>query len=352
MEISTETPEQIASHYTDEEIENAKHFLGGADIDATYTPSIGHEGISADIVAAPKRYEFEEAVGNADFDSDGWSHLNIGKLVYEQSDYSGAIVSFEEALARFEQVDDNRGIPIAHYYLGKAIYRQGEYGQARTYFQQAFDSCQASDNKHCLASTLWYLGKVSYREGQFEEAIHHFEGAHRYAVEIGDDSRIAWALNYLGKVSYRLKDYATSRAHFKQALPLFQKIGDEDAIATGMLNLAQVELALGRDSEAHLWAAESRAIYMTLDDKNGVEDCARIIESSEDAMQKRGVALDPGTQHRESRDLPQRERSPFEPLTGDISHSGPDLSELSEPSRYNPEMPAFDFTPSEVESAK
>jgi tetratricopeptide (TPR) repeat protein len=144
---------------------------------------------------------------------------------------------FEESLAQWRELGDQKAVARALSNLANVVKLQGEYDRARSLYVE------------CLSI---------------------FRG-------LGDRTGVAWSLNYQGDVARDHGDSATARTLYEQGLAIFREVDDRWGIAGTLADLGSLAREQGDYSAAHSMYRESIKVFQELDHKRGI---ARLLECS------------------------------------------------------------------------
>ncbi len=193
-----------------------------------------------------------------------------GLLARYQGDYTAAQMQFEEALALFRELGDQRGIAAALNNLGIAAYYQSDYRTARRLFEESLALRRETGDKQGIASSLSSLGAAAQAQGDYRASQALYEEALALFRQTGDKRLIANALHNLGSLAQSLSDYAGGRALFEESLAIRRELGDKAGIATSLLNLGSVTFDQSDYTAARTLFEEGLSLFQELEDRWGI----------------------------------------------------------------------------------
>lgn len=167
----------------------------------------------------------------ANFDEGiGYVENSLGNMYAEQGDLKKAIDHWNNAHARFENVNDEMTAAVLMS-LGIASNIRGEWSEALRYYQRALPIFEQIGSMSRLAELHHNLGMTFLSKGDIETAINQFNDSLSYSNQQYYQSVIG--LSYLGKASAyaRKGDYSISMYFVQKALDIFRNINDHLSIA-------------------------------------------------------------------------------------------------------------------------
>jgi tetratricopeptide (TPR) repeat protein/nucleotide-binding universal stress UspA family protein len=162
-----------------------------------------------------------------------------------------AIVTYEEAIAQFEKLNDFRNVAVGKAQLANVQRIQGKYAEAMAGLEEVHDLF-AVQNELAMVAIAWHkIGVVQQDAGQYDAA----EAAYRRSLEvntqINNRAGQASSLNQLGQLyggyMNRLEEAVT---FFRQAADIFVETEDPRAEGAARHNIANTLRHLKRYNEA------------------------------------------------------------------------------------------------------
>ena len=163
-----------------------------------------------------------------------------GLLAHALGDRAGATTLFQESLAIYQKLGDDRGISIALSNLALVAWVQGDYARATVLCEESLTLSRTSGDKagylkraalpgagSLLAERLWA------RNGPSTKSLALWR-------EVGDKGGIAAAIGNLAFVAQEQGDYVEARALHEESLALRRELGDTGGIALTLTGLGFV----------------------------------------------------------------------------------------------------------------
>lgn len=158
--------------------------------------------------------------------------------------------SYEEAVARYEEVGDRWGLARALAYLGWIAEHLGQYDKARRLCERSRAIRQQLGDRRGMADAMVSLGVICWVQGHLDEA----EGLLRESLgifrELDDWSRVAHAIKSLGEVLVRRGQFENGLALLESSSAIYDDLGQSYGVATLILFLAEARVHMGRYDEA------------------------------------------------------------------------------------------------------
>ncbi|MBE9080364.1 CHAT domain-containing protein [Romeria aff. gracilis LEGE 07310] len=183
--------------------------------------------------------------------------LNQGLQQDYSSQYQEALQSFQQALALYQNIDDQRGEAVSLSNIGGIYLSLGQYERSIEFLQQASAIDHAIGYLPGEAVTLGRLGLAYESLGRYERAIEFYQQALKITREINDRSSQASILSNMSLVYHSLSQFDRAIELQQQALSIAHEIGDHlsELNALGNLGLSYASLGqYGRAIDFHLKA--------------------------------------------------------------------------------------------------
>jgi tetratricopeptide (TPR) repeat protein len=186
----------------------------------------------------------------------------LGGVAWWQADLATMAPAYNEALAIWEEIGDEREIVNALYngsfqYAVTSNPRESDpervgYGQ----MIRALELATRIGDERGRANVLWGLGNYVYFHDTDDRGLSQFREALEIFRRIGDRTMEAWSLHMIGTALVRARELDESRRDIAAALRLFHTYGDVAGITLALDDFAAV--AVSDDDlprAARLWGA-------------------------------------------------------------------------------------------------
>ena len=197
-----------------------------------------------------------------------------GVLASAQGDPRLARAFYEQALALWRELGDERGAARSLTGLANAAVAEGELARGRALYEDAIAHLREGGDDQGLANALGQLGISHYLEGENDAAERLFDESLAVRQVIGDRAGLVHAMNMLGCVARCTGHYARADAYYRDCLDLCDQVGHRLGTATVLYNLAQ--MALAKHEPASIAAdllLDSLTLFQQLDDRRGLGIC-------------------------------------------------------------------------------
>jgi DNA-binding SARP family transcriptional activator/tetratricopeptide (TPR) repeat protein len=145
---------------------------------------------------------------------------------------------------------DLRGEAASEINLGAMLYVQSEFGEARRHFERAGVLCERIADGYGRAGALCGVAATVRINGDPEASRPLWADALRLFGELGDRRAEAYAVEGIGLCDLDQGRAEPARARFEEMLRLYQSSGNAMGEAHALRRIATVELELGRYAEA------------------------------------------------------------------------------------------------------
>lgn len=174
--------------------------------------------------------------------------------------------SYEESVARYEEVGDRWGLARALAYLGWIAEHLGQYAQARQLCERSRAIRQQLGDRRGMADAMVSLGVICWVQGHLDEAEELLRESLGIFGELDDWSRVAHAIKSLGEVLVRRGQFEDGLAMLESSSDIYDDLGQSYGVATLILFLAEARVHLGHYDEAR--ADALRGAGLTRDNKH------------------------------------------------------------------------------------
>ncbi|MFD3726676.1 BTAD domain-containing putative transcriptional regulator [Streptomyces sp. NPDC058671] len=158
--------------------------------------------------------------------------------------------ALELALTCADEATDRRMPAALRNCMGLVDVYQGRFRQASAWFSEALRYGRALDDLREEARAIAGTGIALGQLGDPEGAISHLSRAVELAAEVDDDWLTGVSHCNLGSLHHRQERHEQALAHYDTALALAEKNGRPRTIGSTLCFSAELELALGRPTEA------------------------------------------------------------------------------------------------------
>jgi tetratricopeptide (TPR) repeat protein len=175
---------------------------------------------------------------------EGTCLLNLGSN-------EAAAAAYEEAIRRFEQQGDLRGVAVGKGQLGTVRFQQQRYAEALEAYQQARETFSRLNEPGTVAIAWHQIGNVHEKAGQPEAAEEAYNQSLAIKVRLGNQAGQASTLGQLGNLyAVVLQRPEEAVAFYRRATDIYGEIGDTLGEGRQWNNLANTFGRLQRLEEA------------------------------------------------------------------------------------------------------
>ena len=195
---------------------------------------------------------------------------NIGTIYRLQGSYGKALEYQQKSLAMSEAIGDQAGIAGSTINIGVVYAQQANYPLALEYFQKGLAMREALGDKGGIARALTDIGNVHDSQGNYVQALESYQKSLAMSEDLGDKVGIINLLNDLGLVHYHQGDYVQALESLHKGLAMSEGIGYKDGIASTLIGLGTVYSLQGNYVQALVCLQRSLGIFEDLGDKDGI----------------------------------------------------------------------------------
>jgi non-specific serine/threonine protein kinase len=195
---------------------------------------------------------------------------NLGGLAREQGDYVAAWALYEDSLAISRDMGDRRGIARTLHNMGLSARDHGDYAAAQVLLQESLETLRKLGDPYGVAQSLSSLGALAESRGDYTAAKTLHEESLQISRELGDRRGIAGSLQNLGNAACVQIGYAAGRPLYDESLAIRRELGDRTGIAVSLIILGNVAKIQGDRVSAQALFDEGLAIFRELEDRRGI----------------------------------------------------------------------------------
>lgn len=193
----------------------------------------------------------------------------LGNAYLFLSDYSQAVVHYQQSLNLAIEVNDQQGQWKALNNLGNVYQRLGDYAKSIEYLQQTLALARKLGDRQGEGSALGNLGNASKDLGQYEQAIAYHQQHLVIAREVGDRQGAGSALGNLGLAYSSLGQSDRAIDHHQQSLTIAREIGNRRGEGIALGNLGIVYSRLGQYDRAIAYHQQHLAVAHEIGNRQG-----------------------------------------------------------------------------------
>jgi predicted ATPase/DNA-binding SARP family transcriptional activator len=189
-----------------------------------------------------------------------------GTVTWHLGDFAAARRRYEESLAIYRRLGDERGVVTALNNVGMAASRLGDLAAARRCYEEGLASARKQGDLSGILHPLNNCASLARCSGESEAAWDLYREALEIARTVGDRLSEAISLNGLALISRHRGDYPTAIRYLEESAAIDAEIGYRRGYVSYICNLALLYRDLGRYAEAREKALEGLQIGRELED--------------------------------------------------------------------------------------
>ena len=200
----------------------------------------------------------------------------LGFTAYYQGDYARATALYEEALSRFQGLENTVGVGYTLTMLGRVAIHQGQYDRAGRLGEESAAIGRKLEDVHLTSAALDVTGRALYSQGDFQRARLLLEESLTLSEELGFQQDVVDVLNILGLVEYYQGDYLRATGLLEEGLALSHTLKYSMGRACSLSAQAAVALAARNPAQAKALLVESLVSFRQLGMKWYLTRCLEI----------------------------------------------------------------------------
>jgi tetratricopeptide (TPR) repeat protein len=190
----------------------------------------------------------------------GRSLMELGRGLRARADLTGALNSFQQALAIFTEIQDQEYIAKALQAVGTIYSASGELEQAAKCFDRALPIARELSDRYTIQRILNSWGIVYVRIGNYAEALKCFQECLASLDTYPDLYLESSVLLNLGAIFQRSADYTVAMDYFQRSLTIGRELNDYHHICSALIFLGDTMVAERKYSEASNYLQEVLSI--------------------------------------------------------------------------------------------
>ncbi len=219
------------------------------------------------------RTDIDDAIARAsgieDLELVARAMLARAELEQKADDLDSSLATAQQAIDRFRDLDDNRGLGGALRVLGMTQLFRGDYADAERSITAALDASRDLADRRGEAWALQNLAWIAFIEGRSDDAETRLEASAETFRELGDSGGLSWAMGLMAFVRFHQGHLSAAEELGAHILVEARERGDRWGQAMMLLLVAGARLWSGRSHEAIEAAEESLAAFETIGDRFG-----------------------------------------------------------------------------------
>jgi tetratricopeptide (TPR) repeat protein len=209
---------------------------------------------------------------------------NIGVILHDHGDLSGALDAMSEALALVRKTGDRGAAAPYLSNIGNVHRDLGDFDAALKFHEEALAIWRWKGDRSGVASSLGNIGSVHCDKDELKEALPRYEQALAISRETGDRRVTACALSNLGSICRYRSELDEALVFHEEALTLAREIAYEAGVAIEMGNIGLILADKMLHKQAALTLAESLTILLTIGMAHGQRQALAGISTCDDRL--------------------------------------------------------------------
>lgn len=196
--------------------------------------------------------------------------LNIGNLLYKQSNYPEALKNFFAAFQISQETGNKQGIANSQKDIANVYYAQGNYPEALKNYNAALNFYGEIKDSMSMAICYSNTGNVYDNQGNYPEALDSYYAALKIAEQKGNKLLIANTSGNIGVVYWHQGSHSEALKAYFSALAIHEEIENKSGMSACYANIGMIYADQDKLTEAKDYSLRSLAIDEALDDKAGI----------------------------------------------------------------------------------
>jgi tetratricopeptide (TPR) repeat protein len=193
--------------------------------------------------------ELHENMEGKDIDFAPWKLTELGKIACFAGYNDQAKGNFQQALRKFENEGDKRGVYASYLHLGNIEMQFGDFEKALGCFMRVQYLAMENNDPNMWINALTNIAIIERHFGNLEKAEDILLDILKAHEKAGNKYGVCIILHNLGNVQLDMGNYDKANSHFTDSLALAKEIGDYETEAAAYTSLATVNMTFFHDFE-------------------------------------------------------------------------------------------------------
>jgi CHAT domain-containing protein/Tfp pilus assembly protein PilF len=186
-------------------------------------------------------------------------------------DREKAIGYYQQAIALYKEIGDERGEGEILGGLGLIYFNSQDFKNALSYYKKALKARVSVDDKQLTGNSLNSIGAIYLNFlPDYEQALHFLDSAEIVRTEIGDILNLGRTIQAKASAYDKLNMTDKALRYFKKALEINQVAGDQSRVAEAFMHIGIILNSTAKYSEALENLEQAFKIYSELDIKSRI----------------------------------------------------------------------------------
>jgi predicted ATPase/DNA-binding SARP family transcriptional activator/tRNA A-37 threonylcarbamoyl transferase component Bud32 len=181
-----------------------------------------------------------------------------------------SIALYKQALAIFEEFDDERGIIGSRMQQGSMAIRMGDWGEAERLVRDTLARAQKLESREIVMDCQAQLGRIHWALGKYEQAQEFCRQSIMISRKIGYPSQIAFNQRILAYVALSQGDPPAAKRYLHDSQAIYEEIGLRGLTAEVLAQLSHIAVSQGDYPAAMQLAEQSLQICQEQEHRTGM----------------------------------------------------------------------------------
>jgi len=189
---------------------------------------------------------------------------------YFLRDYDEALFNYVEAIEKFKEIKNQKGIANALNNIGLIFLDKGEFEKAISYYTQSLKITEEIGDLKGAAGSYGNIGVILQEQGDYSKSIEYHSECLKINEELGNKQGIANCFGNISVIYEDIHDYRNAMINMDKALLIFQEINDQNGEANSLNSLGNLLSEKGSRDSAMLYYEQALTIRRKLKDVDGI----------------------------------------------------------------------------------
>ena len=208
--------------------------------------------------------------------------LNMGNVAAQKGNVELADRTYGSALAMFQKLGSRLGRANAIGGIANLRASQDKLDEAMKLHLTALEIHDEAENQLGRASARTNLGNVYFRQDRLEQSLAEYQAAHNLHLNLGDLIGVANALSNMGNIYFKEGQREEALSAYDQALEQHDRVGNLLGRAHVLTNIGSLLAREKRTAEALESLGQAKQIYLEIGSKSrGLAAAEQLIDRLE-----------------------------------------------------------------------
>lgn len=214
-------------------------------------------------------FDLKKASENTkDTEAEAFACFCEGRVQFAQSRWEEALESYLEALGKYMDVGDRKGVCDTNRAMGTVYGNKGDHASAVRCFETSLSMARSIGDRDAEAKALGNLAIIHAIEGRFDESEKANNECLKYFLEKGDLTSAGRTANNLGVMNMSRERFEVAAEYFDKTISSARALRNKQMLGAALVNAGYCHARVGQIARALGCTDEAIKIFREPSDMN------------------------------------------------------------------------------------